>query len=72
MHPDKEFMEDEYHENGDENEWYTAAPSDEQELDEASLAYLDSIIDRPVPDQQELSQNQNEYDQEMFEDANEE
>ncbi|CAG8717807.1 14987_t:CDS:2, partial [Acaulospora morrowiae] len=69
-------QEDEYYENGDENEWYTAAPSDEQELSEirtASLAYLDSIIDRPVStEQQELSSNQNEYDQEMFEDAVEE
>ncbi|CAG8717336.1 6663_t:CDS:2, partial [Acaulospora morrowiae] len=69
-------QEDEYYENGDENEWYTAAPSDEHELNEiraASLAYLDSIIDRPVStEQQELSSNQNEFDQEMFEDAVEE
>ncbi|CAG8723427.1 11225_t:CDS:2, partial [Scutellospora calospora] len=77
LHPDKDFIEqeDEFYGNGDNNEWFTAAPSDEQELSEvgsASLAYLDSIIDQPnLTEQQRTSPDTNEHDEEMFEDAEE-
>ncbi|CAG8608785.1 12823_t:CDS:2 [Racocetra fulgida] len=76
LHPDKEYMEEdpdsEFYGNGDNDEWITAAPSDEQELSEASLAYLDSIIDQPnLTEQQRTSPDTNEHDKEMFEDAEE-
>ncbi|CAG8475620.1 20969_t:CDS:2 [Dentiscutata erythropus] len=79
LHPDKEFMEEdsdsEFYGNGDNNEWITATPSDEQELSEvgnASRAYLDSIIDQSsLTEQQRTSPDTNEHDEEMFEDADE-
>ncbi|CAG8636852.1 23689_t:CDS:2 [Cetraspora pellucida] len=79
LHPDKGYMEEdpdnEFYGNGDNDEWITAAPSDEQELSEvgsASLAYLDSIIDQPnLTEQQRTSPDTNEHDKEMFEDAEE-
>ncbi|RIA86725.1 regulator of volume decrease after cellular swelling-domain-containing protein [Glomus cerebriforme] len=84
LHPDKEFMEEEdpddefYYGNGNndvDSQWFTAAPNDEQELSEigrASLAYLESIIDRPSTNNtitQPLPQN--DLDEEMFQDAEE-
>jgi len=86
LHPDKEFMEEEdpddefYYGNGnddDNSQWFTAAPSDEQELSEigrASLAYLESVIDRPPTNNTTAQQQpppQNDYDEEMFQDAEE-
>ncbi|CAG8721003.1 15447_t:CDS:2 [Gigaspora rosea] len=81
LYPDKEYMEEdsdnELYGNGDNNEWITAAPSDEQELSEvgnASRAYLDSIIDQSnltnLAEQQRTSPDTNEHE-EMFEDADE-
>ncbi|CAG8606240.1 32834_t:CDS:2 [Gigaspora margarita] len=79
LYPDKEYMEEdsdnELYGNGDNNEWITAAPSDEQELSEvgnASRAYLDSIIDQSnLTEQQRTSPDTNENEEEMFEDADE-
>ncbi|CAG8653551.1 17481_t:CDS:2 [Rhizophagus irregularis] len=70
----------------DKDQWFAAAPSDEQELSEigrASLAYLESIIDSPPTNNtnntnntsntatQQQSHLQNNYDDEMFQDAEE-
>ncbi|RGB25567.1 regulator of volume decrease after cellular swelling-domain-containing protein [Rhizophagus diaphanus] len=70
----------------DNSQWFAAAPSDEQELSEigrASLAYLESIIDNPPTNNtnntnntsntatQQQSHLQNDYDDDMFQDAEE-
>ncbi|KAG9295202.1 hypothetical protein G9A89_006183 [Geosiphon pyriformis] len=67
----EEYENEEHHPDDDtDDQWFTNASSGEQELSEvgkASLAYLDSIIERPTS-----KEGGNSIDEEMFQDAEEE